>query len=514
MTAVDMQHGQNVALPATTVRFTADSAVPFDLSALVTDSTLTARSSDDFVFYNQPHTRGVQIRDGGVDIDLDTVPPDAHAVLCIVSIDPLAGPGTTFTQVTAALHDHAGTPIAVLDIHCMAAETAVICWELYRRAGHWKVRAVGQGYSDGLAGLIRHHGVDVDATTESPTPHPSPDTDYAPIEPLDPNHVLERFGMIWEDAARSAGALIAAREFAESRLDAELSSAVADPATRNTPTATHARARAQHRHDDVVNQAQTRYQQDSTYLEKEIAAITPTLPRSFADWHAPAWTTNTPEPTGSSGWRIGELSAPHCGPLRIPLCLPFPLQEPLRIVGADTPATSAVTTAAVIRMLSADKNLHLDIIDLNAGLHSLTAQLTHRRNVTTITNSDGIGPHIESIIASAELARLAPDVDATASSNRLIVLNHYPYGYDQRHIPALRVLSEYGHRLRLFLVIVSDDQAAVEEIHPDLTRHSHALPADESRWRDPWTSNQWMFTPDSVPTDSAHLAHLLGVAAG
>jgi stress response protein SCP2 len=40
-------------------------------------------------------------------------------------------------------------------------ETALVCAEIYRRNGQWRLRAVGQGYSDGLAGLVRDFGVDV-----------------------------------------------------------------------------------------------------------------------------------------------------------------------------------------------------------------------------------------------------------------------------------------------------------------------------------------------------------------
>jgi tellurium resistance protein TerD len=40
-------------------------------------------------------------------------------------------------------------------------ETAMIFGELYRHAGDWKFRAVGQGYSSGLAGIARDYGVNV-----------------------------------------------------------------------------------------------------------------------------------------------------------------------------------------------------------------------------------------------------------------------------------------------------------------------------------------------------------------
>lgn len=38
----------------------------------------------------------------------------------------------------------------------------LICAEIYRRQGAWRLRAIGQGYRDGLAGLARDYGVSVD----------------------------------------------------------------------------------------------------------------------------------------------------------------------------------------------------------------------------------------------------------------------------------------------------------------------------------------------------------------
>ncbi|MEW2289400.1 TerD family protein [Streptomyces sp. NPDC047841] len=43
-----------------------------------------------------------------------------------------------------------------------AGETAVVLAELHRRGEGWKVRAGGQGYASGLAGLATDYGVDVD----------------------------------------------------------------------------------------------------------------------------------------------------------------------------------------------------------------------------------------------------------------------------------------------------------------------------------------------------------------
>src|SRR4051812_15050300 len=42
-------------------------------------------------------------------------------------------------------------------------ETALLCLEIYRRGETWRLRAVGQGYDDGLAGLTRNSGDDTPA---------------------------------------------------------------------------------------------------------------------------------------------------------------------------------------------------------------------------------------------------------------------------------------------------------------------------------------------------------------
>ena len=42
-----------------------------------------------------------------------------------------------------------------------SSETAMVFAELYRNAGEWKFRAVGQGYASGLGGIARDYGVNV-----------------------------------------------------------------------------------------------------------------------------------------------------------------------------------------------------------------------------------------------------------------------------------------------------------------------------------------------------------------
>ena len=58
----------------------------------------------------------------------------------------------------------AGTPVAAFEPDGLGAETALLCVEIYRRAGQWKVRAVGQGYADGLAGIATDFGITVETS--------------------------------------------------------------------------------------------------------------------------------------------------------------------------------------------------------------------------------------------------------------------------------------------------------------------------------------------------------------
>ena len=228
--AAQLIPGQNAVLTQRVLRFGATGDVALDLSVLVVGDNRIARSSDDFVFYNQPQAAGVRLSGDGVDISLDEVDSAARGLLCIASADP---PTTPVPRLSATLTDPTGA-VADFAIPLVGLETAVICFELYRRGTDWKVRALGQGYSGGLAQLLDVHGVEVDDAPE-PAPVATPPAQADPaieIEPLDTRRALERMWMIFEDAARSTASVTSSRSYALDRLDNELSMAVADPAMR------------------------------------------------------------------------------------------------------------------------------------------------------------------------------------------------------------------------------------------------------------------------------------------
>ncbi|MCX4445176.1 VWA domain-containing protein [Streptomyces sp. NBC_01789] len=179
-----LSKGANMPVTASAVRavlgWSAGPGVPdVDASALVLGTDGRVRSDGDFVFYNQPRHASGAVRHLGkrtgsdtVEADLAALGPDVERVALCASAD-----GGTFGQVPGLhlrlLDAASGTELARFDM-VAGAETAFVCGEVYRRAGGWKFRAVGQGYASGLAGLATDFGISVDEPRTPPAPVPAP----------------------------------------------------------------------------------------------------------------------------------------------------------------------------------------------------------------------------------------------------------------------------------------------------------------------------------------------------
>ncbi|MEU6861916.1 TerD family protein [Streptomyces sp. NPDC046876] len=99
-------------------------------------------------------------------VDLDAVGPAVQQVRVVLVLPP-GGPAR-FGAVPAprlAVADPEGAELAGYTLTGLDAETALVSLELYRRQGTWKVRAVGQGYADGLAALLADAGLGAPAAT-------------------------------------------------------------------------------------------------------------------------------------------------------------------------------------------------------------------------------------------------------------------------------------------------------------------------------------------------------------
>ncbi|MFE7135634.1 TerD family protein [Streptomyces sp. NPDC057638] len=198
-----MTPGSN--LPLTTPRVSVDVAAPvrLDVSGLLLTSDGKVRSDDDFIFYNQPSGPGVTYRSGGgtapdaIVVDTAALPPGIEKIVVTASPDAA---GQTFQGVEPTATVRAadgGAVIASFTPPRLGAETALVIVEIYQRNGAWKVRAVGQGYANGLAGIATDFGVSVEeepaaAPVAPPAPAapvapPAPPAPVAPVAPAAPS---------------------------------------------------------------------------------------------------------------------------------------------------------------------------------------------------------------------------------------------------------------------------------------------------------------------------------------
>lgn len=182
--------GENRPAPGDRLTVTVTCSAPVDVSALLLASNGKVRADGDFIFFNQPAGPGVTYRHGRgagdvVDVQTPSLPADIDRVVVTASLDG-SGPPTfgAVGSLTATITGPQGT--LTFPVSGLSTETAVVCVEIYRRAGAWKVRAVGQGYDNGLAGIATDFGVDID---DDPVPPASAPPGYPPASRTDPTMV-------------------------------------------------------------------------------------------------------------------------------------------------------------------------------------------------------------------------------------------------------------------------------------------------------------------------------------
>lgn len=186
--------GDNAFVPTTALRVAVRNDM--DVAALLLTEQGRVRGDTDIVFHGVPvHSSGaVRLSDGEdgivwLDIDLAGVEQAVTRVLIVASTED--GVLRDVPGLSVEVFGLDGTTVAGYEVTDAGGETAMVLAELYRRAGGWKFRAVGQGYLDGLVGLAVDHGVDVAeeapadlpqapvpiptlAKIQSPTPLPDP----------------------------------------------------------------------------------------------------------------------------------------------------------------------------------------------------------------------------------------------------------------------------------------------------------------------------------------------------
>ena len=103
--------------------------------------------------------------DETISIDTSKMPADIQKVAFTCTIDMAVERRQNFGMVNNAyiriVDENTDTEIARFDLsEDFSVETAMIFGELYLHNGEWKFKAIGQGFSAGLAGLCGNFGVD------------------------------------------------------------------------------------------------------------------------------------------------------------------------------------------------------------------------------------------------------------------------------------------------------------------------------------------------------------------
>ncbi|MFF9378539.1 VWA domain-containing protein [Streptomyces griseoluteus] len=214
MRTTSLRKGENAPLSSAPVLLSVSVQGPAsDVSALLLGAGGKVRGDHDLVFYNHPVQDGVSVAGSVVTADLGRVPADVDRVAVVVSVDP-GQPGGVFSRAPVLTVTQPGTAeLSFTAPDFTAGETVVVLAELYRREGGWKVRAVGQGYASGLAGLATDYGVDVEPPSPAAVPVPTPRASGAVVDLAK----VERVAPALAAPARQASRALAVRGIGQRR---------------------------------------------------------------------------------------------------------------------------------------------------------------------------------------------------------------------------------------------------------------------------------------------------------
>lgn len=174
----ELTRGANASLAGTSLELAAAGARQgaVDLLVFQLGPTGKVRSDADFIFFNQPASPEGAVRLTAADrlaVDLSRVPAVVESLAVAVALDD------SVTGSLAAIPGLGVTVSGPSDSHSAPAaglttERAAVLVEIYRRAGSWKIRNVSAGWTEGLSGLAREHGVSVDDESPPAPPAPAP----------------------------------------------------------------------------------------------------------------------------------------------------------------------------------------------------------------------------------------------------------------------------------------------------------------------------------------------------
>ncbi|MFI0942432.1 TerD family protein [Streptomyces sp. NPDC021020] len=367
------------------------------------------------------------------------------------------------------------------------------------------------------------------------TPPPPPaNAPHVPVAGDAPGRSMEErlYNQVWgmfEDLARSVAAYRSAADFAQSRLEQELDRLLADPRTRGGPAADAAREEAQARQAALVDQAREVLDRDLAQLAAEVEVVDPALPPEFAGWENPAWHAYRVPDRLPLAVRLGSLSLPEVPDLRIPLLSRLPLERGLWIDSAENRRAAMDTAVSIAARLLASHpvgSFAVHALDPAgsgavafaplyaggalvlpppaagiAGVSGLLTRLTERVDLIQMARRGGV------------VDELPPGFD---TAEQLLIVNEFPYGFDDRSVNQLRYLADEGPSAGVHLLVVADreDASAYGPVLDPMWRALLRLtPLPSDHLCDPWVGHAWTYEPAMVPPGSRVLTDVLGRVA-
>ncbi|MFF7212170.1 TerD family protein [Streptomyces sp. NPDC008238] len=573
---IELVHGQNHPLPGTSLEVRVSAGTPVVAGVSLGDGQGRVSGPGSVAHPGVSRLPGIEVpvrlaAEQRLTADLAAVPADVDRVHVLLALPPVAGAPTRFgacpaPHLTVAGPD--GAPVVSFTVTGLSTEAAIVALELYRRQGAWKVRALGQGYPGGLAELLRDQGLarpDADAVAARvadavrpappapttpppaapappPTPPPAPPAG-APADSV-PHTVAaasspvagdaagwsmeERlYNQVWgvfEDLARTIAAYRSAVEFAESRLDQELDTVLADPRLRVGPAAEAARDQARARQAELVDRARTVLDRDLAQLIAEAEVVEPALPPPYAGWESPVWHGYRVPTEPPMAVRLGDLHLPERPELRVPLLVRLPLERGLWVDSAqDRRRAVDVAVALAARLLAAHPagECAVHVVDPAGSAATALAPFTDSGALREppATGAAGVAALLARLTQRVDLVQMAlradvpfdvpPGVDP---ARQVLVVNDFPYGFDDRTIHQLRYLADEGPQVGVHLVLVADREDAREYgplLDPLWRSMMRLTPQPDDHLADPWVGHAWTYEPLLAPAGSAVLFQVL-----
>ncbi|WP_225848462.1 TerD family protein [Streptomyces sp. HPF1205] len=336
------------------------------------------------------------------------------------------------------------------------------------------------------------------------------------------------YNQVWgmfEDLARSVAAYRSAEDFAQSRYDRELDRLLADPRTRGGPAAEAARDQAEVRQIALVDQARAVLDRDLAQLTAEAEVVEPALPPAYAGWESPAWHAYRVPTEPPLAVRLGTLYLPEAPDLRIPLLTRLPLERGLW-VDAEEDRRQAMETAVALaaRLLASHPVGAFAVHALDpAGSGAAALAPLHTGGALVLpppaAGAAGVGDLLTRLTERVDLIQMALRSGAADAlppgfdtAQQLLIVNEFPYGFDDRTVNQLRYLADEGPSAGVHLLLVADreEAAAYGPVLDPLFRSLLRLtPLPGDHLADPWVGHAWTYEPALVPPGSQVLAHVL-----